>query len=246
MDSKSKLSFSYAGDKKEVMMLLFLQILGTMFVAEMGDKTQLLMVAMTSRYKLRDIIMGACLSILALNAIAVGAGALISQLIPDWLIKIIAALAFFYFAWTSFKTEEEEEEAADHGKKGHPMWIVFGTFFVAEFGDKTQLTAIAFAANEGLQKALIVWLACSIGLFAADVVGMLVGYLLKSKTPDGFLTKLAFVIFAVFGFTTMAEGVGLLRGEDAVRWMVACVAAAVFAVVCLLTWRHKKLQEGKR
>ena len=61
-------------------MLLFLQILGTMFIAEMGDKTQLLMIAMTSRYKLRDIITGAGLSILALNAIAVGAGAAISIL----------------------------------------------------------------------------------------------------------------------------------------------------------------------
>ncbi len=217
-------------------MLLFLQILGTMFVAEMGDKTQLLMVAMTSRYKLRDIILGAGLSILALNAIAVGAGAVISQFVPDWLIKIIAALAFFYFAWTSFKTDDDEEEEGDKGKSGHPMWIVFGTFFIAEFGDKTQLTAIAFAANEGLQKALIVWLACSIGLFAADVVGMLVGYLLKSKTPDGFLSKLAFVIFAIFGFTTMAEGVGLLHGEDMLRWIVAGSVAAVFAVICIITW----------
>ncbi len=216
-------------------MFLFLRILGTMFVAEMGDKTQLLMVAMTSRFKLRDIILGAGLSILALNAIAVGAGALISQLIPDWIIKIVAGLAFFYFAWSSFKTDDEEEEAHAH-KTGHPMWIVFGTFFVAEFGDKTQLTAIAFAANEGLSMAMTVWLACSIGLFAADVVGMLVGYLLKSKTPDGFLSKLAFVIFAIFGFTTMREGVCLLGAGTRTALLVAVAVACVFALVCLLTF----------
>ncbi|MCD8231545.1 MAG: TMEM165/GDT1 family protein [Clostridiales bacterium] len=226
-------------------MLLFLQILGTMFIAEMGDKTQLLMIAMTSRYKLRDIITGAGLSILALNAIAVGAGAAISHFIPDWLIKIAAAIAFFYFAWTSFKDKDDEEDSSQKERKGHPMWIVFGTFFIAELGDKTQLTAITFAANEGLQHALLVWIACSIGLFAADVVGMMVGYLLKSKTPDGFLTKLAFVIFAVFGFTTMAEGVGLLHGDGALRWIVAAIAAAVFAVVCLITWRHVKAPEAK-
>ena len=39
-------------------MLLFFQVLLTMFIAELGDKTQLLMVAMTSRFKLRDIIFG--------------------------------------------------------------------------------------------------------------------------------------------------------------------------------------------
>ncbi|MCC8150791.1 MAG: TMEM165/GDT1 family protein [Lachnospiraceae bacterium] len=225
-------------------MLLFLQILGTMFIAEMGDKTQLLMIAMTSRYKLRDIITGAGLSILALNAIAVGAGAAISHFVSDWLIKIAAAIAFFYFAWTSFKSEDDEEEDDGKARKGHPMWIIFGTFFIAELGDKTQLTAITFAANEGLQRAMLVWIACSIGLFAADVVGMMVGYLLKSKTPDGFLNKLAFVIFAIFGFTTMAEGIGLLHGDGMLRWVVACIAAAVFAVVCLITWQHvRKLKK---
>ncbi len=216
-------------------MLLFLQILGTMFIAEMGDKTQLLMVAMTSRYKLRDIICGAGLSILALNAIAVGAGAVINRLVPEWLIKIIAAVAFFYFAWSTLKKEEDDEEENKKAKKGNPMWIVFATFFVAELGDKTQLTAITFAANTGFQQAFLVWLACCIGLFAADVIGMMVGYLLKSRTPDGFLNTLSFFIFAVFGFTTMSTAAGLLIGEGGLQWVIACLAAAVFVVICLIT-----------
>ena len=69
------------------------------------------------------------------------------------------------------------------------------TFFVAELGDKTQLTAITFGANEGLSSAVVVWLACSLGLFAADVIGLLIGYLLKSKAPEGILNTVAFVIF---------------------------------------------------
>ena len=44
-------------------MALFCTILLTMFIAEMGDKTQLLLVAMTSRFKLRDIIIGSAASI---------------------------------------------------------------------------------------------------------------------------------------------------------------------------------------
>ena len=78
-------------------MLLFFQVLLTMFIAELGDKTQLLMVAMTSRFKLRDIIFGSAAAILVLNALAVGVGAVISQFIPGWVIKIIAALAFLLF-----------------------------------------------------------------------------------------------------------------------------------------------------
>ena len=219
-------------------MLLFFQILFTMFIAEMGDKTQLLMVAMTSRFKLRDILIGSAASILALNALAVGVGALISELIPGWLIKIVAALAFFYFAWSTLRGEEEDEE--DSGRTSvHPIFTVFGTFFLAELGDKTQLTAIAFAANEGLENALVVWLACSVGLFAADLVGMLLGYLLKSKLPEGFLDKLAFAIFAVFGVTTLAEGAGLLLGEGMLPWCIAGGAALVFALLCYCTWKKR-------
>ena len=54
---------------------------------------------------------------------------------------------------------------------------------LAELGDKTQLTAITFGANEGMNAALIVWIACSLGLFAADILGMLAGYLLMSFSP---------------------------------------------------------------
>ena len=81
-------------------MALFFTILLTMFIAEMGDKTQLLLVAMTSRFKLRDIIIGSAASILVLNGLAVGVGSIISKFVPLYLIKIIAALAFFgdYFS----------------------------------------------------------------------------------------------------------------------------------------------------
>ncbi|MCD7957373.1 MAG: TMEM165/GDT1 family protein [Lachnospiraceae bacterium] len=222
-------------------MLLFFQILITMFIAEMGDKTQLLMIAMTSRYKLRDILVGSAASVLVLNAIAVGLGALISQFIPTWLIKIIAACAFFYFAWTTLRKVEEGEEEETVRDSKFPILAVFGTFFIAELGDKTQLTAITFAANEGAGSAILVWLACSIGLYAADLIGMMVGHLIESKMPSGFLDKLAFVIFTFFGFTTMKDGVCLLTAGW-IAWAVAGCAAAVFAVVCVCTWRAAQLK----
>jgi len=39
-------------------MLLFMKVLFTQFIAEMGDKTQLMLVAMTSKFKLKDILLG--------------------------------------------------------------------------------------------------------------------------------------------------------------------------------------------
>lgn len=63
-------------------MLLFFQIMFTEFIAEMGDKTQLMLVALTSRFKLRDIIIGTAAAILVLNGLAVLLGGLVSEIIP--------------------------------------------------------------------------------------------------------------------------------------------------------------------
>lgn len=221
-------------------MALFWKILLTEFIAEMGDKTQLMMIAMASRFKVRDIIIGSGAAILVLNALAVGVGALVSSLIPPYLIKIAAALAFFYFAWSCLKEEDEDEESAGGKDSKAPILAVFGTFFLAELGDKTQLTAITFAANEGLSHAVMVWLACSIGLFAADVIGMLAGYLMKSKMPEHFLSVLAFVIFAAFGVITALEGCGLLLGEGNRKWIVTGIVTALFAILCFFTWKKEK------
>ena len=224
-------------------MLLFLKVFLTEFIAEMGDKTQLMLIALTSKYKLRDIILGTGVAILVLNGIAVLAGGLVSRFVPDWLIKMIAALAFLYFAISTIAGDkDEEEENAGKSKIKFAPLAVFCTFFVAELGDKTQLTAITFGANEGMSAAFIVWIACSLGLFAADVIGMLIGYLLKSKTPDGLLNTLAFIIFSVFGVFTLYQGLNLMlkTSYPLAIWPVLTAVTAVFVLICVLLITRKK------
>lgn len=213
-------------------MLSFLSIMFTEFIAEMGDKTQLMLIALTSKYKLRDIILGTAVAILVLNGLGVLAGGLVGSLIPGWIIKLIAAIAFLFFAFTSLKSDDDEEEAGDNRISFAPL-AVFCTFFIAELGDKTQLTAIAFGANEGLDKALMVWLACSIGLFAADIIGMLIGYFLTSKAPEGILNTVAFVIFTIYGILTLREGLQLYLGNgNAYILPVLALVTVLFVILC--------------
>ncbi len=213
-------------------MILFFKVFLTEFIAEMGDKTQLMLIALTSKYKLRDIILGTAAAILVLNGLAVLAGGLVSEFIPGWLIKIIAAFAFLYFAASTLAGDDDDEEGSGKSKIQFAPLAVFWTFFVAELGDKTQLTAITFGANEGMSSALIVWIGCSLGLFLADI---LVGYLLKSKTPEGLLNTLAFVIFSVFGVFTLYQGLKLINAD--VRFIpvlpILIAATIVFAGICV-------------
>ena len=110
-------------------MLLFFKVFFTEFIAEMGDKTQLMLIALTSKYKLKDIILGTAAAILVLNGLAVLAGGLVSEFIPDWLIKTIAALAFLYFAASTIAgDDDEEEEEGEKTKIPFAPLAVFCTF----------------------------------------------------------------------------------------------------------------------
>lgn len=210
-----------------------------MFIAEMGDKTQLVMIAMSSRYRLRDIIIGSGASILSLNAMAVLLGTFISSLIPEHIVKIVAALAFLYFAWSSlFKNEEEQGDAKKGNVLKSPKLAIFWTFFVAEFGDKTQLTAITFAADAGSdpEVAIIVCIACSLGLFLADLIGMLVGDIIKRHTEPHFMDRLAFILFFIFGIMTAREALFLMGITSTVLLILVCgILALIFLAICLFT-----------
>ena len=225
---------SKAGDK-----MLFWKILIAEFIAEMGDKTQLMLIAMTSRYKLRDILLGTAAAVLVLNGLAVLAGSLLSELIPLWLMRLIAAAAFFYFAWSALKKQGGEEEQVSDGKSRFAPMGVFLTFFAAELGDKTQLTAVTFAANEGLSRAVTVWLACSVGLFAADLAGMAAGMLLKKRLPEGALGAVAFVLFAFFALVALHEGCILLLTGGKWPLIITVAAGLCFTGLCALTLRKK-------
>ena len=215
-----------------------MKVLFTQFIAEMGDKTQLMLVAMTSKFKLKDILLGTGVAILVLNGLAVLAGGLVSTVVPTCL---IAGAAFLFFAATTLKGDDDEEENVKDRKIKFAPLSVFCTFFVAELGDKTQLTAITFGANEGLSAAVVVWLACSLGLFAADVIGLLIGYLLKSKAPEGILNTVAFFIFSIFGILTLRQGFGLLLGaESAMILPLTVVVTVAFVIVCLVLYKQSK------
>ena len=195
-------------------MVLFLKVFLTEFIAEMGDKTQLMLIALTSKYKLKDIILGTAAAILVLNGMAVLAGGLVSEFIPDWLIKTIAALAFLYFAASTISGDDDEEE---------------------EEGGKSKIRFAPLAVG------------CSLGLFAADILGMLVGYLLKSKTPDGLLNTLAFVIFSIFGVYTLYQGLKLISASVCPLpvWPVLIAATAVFVVVCVCLFVKREKKKAK-
>jgi len=79
---------------------------------------------------------------------------------------------------------------------------VFGSIFVAELGDKTQLATLLFAADEGVNKWLV-FAAASFALVAASALGVLVGAGLSQYVGERMLHTLAGAGFIAIGIWTL-------------------------------------------
>ncbi len=219
-------------------MSLFFKVFGLILIAEMGDKTQFLMIAMASRYKIREILVGISLAIAVLNGFAIAVGAFLGGMLPTAVIGLVAGVAFLWFACTALEEEKEEREpkrgkrikekkgtkeskatkSKKPTKERGAALTVFGTFLLAELGDKTQLTALTLAADSGgsgidLLGAVTVFLGATLALLAADLLGLMVGFFLGKTLPKGIFSWISFAIFGVFGIVKLLGALEELLAE---------------------------------
>ena len=79
---------------------------------------------------------------------------------------------------------------------------VFGTVFLAELGDKTQLATLLFAARER-SSLVTVFMAASLALVATTAIGVLAGAAISSYVQPKYLSYAAGVGFILIGAWTI-------------------------------------------
>ena len=175
------------------------------FVAELGDKSQLMALAFAARFKAWPILIGITIATAVVHLFSVVLGAVVGVALPTEAISVVAGAAFLAFAaWTLRGDNLDEDEAAKvHRSTRSAVVAAAGAFFLAELGDKTMLATITLATTEGLVGT---WIGSTLGMVAADALAIVVGQQLGRRLPERTIKVGAAVTFVIFGVLLLAEG----------------------------------------
>ena len=177
------------------------------FVAEMGDKTQLVALTLASRFKARVVLAGVLVATLLVHAFSVLLGDLTGKLLPPGWLQILCGLAFVGFgAWT-LRGDTAADGNGRLNRLKSPFMIVAVTFFLAELGDKTMLGTVTLAAQ---YSPVPVWLGSTLGMVLSDGLAIWVGQVLGRHLPERAIRIGAAAIFFAVGLYYVIRGLAQL------------------------------------
>ena len=187
----------------------FLVSAALIFVAELGDKSQLMALAFATRYRFWPTMVGIFLATLLVHAGSVLIGRVAAAALPVGPINIVAGLAYLAFAvWTIRGDElgkDDEERAQRAGR-----WAVLAiatAFFLAELGDKTMLATVTLATTN---EPIGTWLGSTVGMVAADALAVGAGAVFARRVSPSAIKAFAATSFVIFGLLLIREGLGSL------------------------------------
>ena len=185
------------------MVLAFLVALSLIFIAEMGDKTQLVALAFATIYPARTVLTGILLATLFVHLFSVLLGQAVGIALPIFWVKLAAGIAFICFAFWTLRGDELEDGDKPALERFGPLMSIAATFFLAELGDKTMLATIAIASR--WTSFWGVWLGSTCGMVAADGLAVLAGKALDRRIPERFMKYGTATAFAFSGLAMLTE-----------------------------------------
>ena len=154
---------------------------GLVFLAEMGDKSQLVCMTLAARHPHWPVLLGSTTAFIVLNTLAVVFGAGLSHWIPERILAAAVAILFAVFGILSLRMQEENGDDEIKERTGHGIFITtFLMILLAEMGDKTQ---IAVAGMASTLQAVPVWIGATLALFTTSALGVVAGRKLLRRIP---------------------------------------------------------------
>jgi putative Ca2+/H+ antiporter (TMEM165/GDT1 family) len=186
--------------RRNTLEALFISI-AIVALAEIGDKTQLLSLALITRYRQPwPIVAGILVATLLNHALAGWVGAWVASALGPVVLRWVLAVSFFAMAAWILVPDKLGDVKAQVGRFG-----VFGVslvaFFIAEMGDKTQLATVALAARFSAFHAVVA--GTTIGMLLANVPVVLLGDRISNRVPAHLVRRIAAALFVLLGVLTL-------------------------------------------
>jgi putative Ca2+/H+ antiporter (TMEM165/GDT1 family) len=175
-------------------------------LAELGDKTQLLAIALAARYRQPGAVLaGIAVAALANSLLAAAGGAIIHDMITLRAISLLVAVAL---ASAGIAGLFRQKDPGDMGSTWRTGAFVTSAacFFLLEFGDKTQFLTLAFAAR--YDSLLLAAAGASAGIVVANLPAMALAERMPKAMP---LKQIRAAIAALFLIAAIFIGVSALR-----------------------------------
>lgn len=181
------------------------------FIAELGDKTQLIVLSFSNSLKPRTILLGVALGSLFSHGLAILFGSSIGLLEnPFWhhIIETVTYASFILMGIVSLLPKKETENVDNSKKEGivqkithlklNYCFVITLSIMIGELGDKTFLASIGFGIQYPSAKLLLV-LGAIAGMVVSDSIAIVFGKILNKYISEAFMQKISGILFLIFG-----------------------------------------------
>jgi len=176
-------------------------------LAEIGDKTMLLAIALAATWRRPiPIVLGILAATLVNHAFAAVAGVLAAQYLEGPWMRWVVGVAFLGFAVWALVPDTLEVDQAEPAEKS--AWGVFWTtaaaFFLVEMGDKTQIATAGLAIR--FENLPLVIAGSTIGMMLVNGPAVWLGEATARRLPLKYIRMAAAAAFATTGLWVLIAG----------------------------------------
>ena len=181
------------------------------FIAELGDKTQLLVLSFSGGVKTRNILLGIALGSFFSHGIAILFGSRLGLLDNEYIhsvIKFITYSSFILVGFLSLLPKKEKISSEEDKKSGliqkishlqiNYTLIIALSILVGEFGDKTFLASLGFGIQYPSYKLVLI-IGAILGMIASDSIAIISGKFLSKYISEEKMKKFSGILFLIFG-----------------------------------------------
>lgn len=167
-----------------------------MFLAELGDKTQLATLCLAAKTKKHlKLLLGVIIAFIIADGLAIILGRFITKIVETEYITIGSAIIFIIFGiWIVFNNKKHKE----NHKLKRPFFTGLIVILILEMGDKSQIASGLFATQF---TPILVFIGIMCALIILSTIAVYIGKLIVTNKNERIITAITGAVFIIIGLS---------------------------------------------